>query len=32
MWTPGLEGPDAYGDTMDEAGRNRLAWMRSCRP
>lgn len=30
MWPPCLEGPDTYGDTMDEAGRNRPAWMRSC--
>jgi len=30
MWAPCLEGPDRYGDTMVEAGRNRPAYMRSC--
>jgi hypothetical protein len=30
VWAPCLEGPDTCGDTMDEAGRIRPAYKRSC--
>jgi hypothetical protein len=30
VWTPGLDGPDTFTDTMDEAGPPGLAWKRLC--